>query len=78
MKAFFAVGTSDHIVRYLAVLFAKTTLGPGFVSMSPAKISRIARLLPFDELKQRNISELLRLPNFVMLVQQCEDPFANI
>ena len=52
-------------------------LGPGFVSMSPARIIRIARLVPFDELKRRNFSELLRLPSFLMLVKQCEDPSAN-
>ena len=52
-------------------------LGPGFVSMSPARIIRIARLVPFDELKRRNLSELLRLPSFLMLVKQCEDPSAN-
>ena len=53
-------------------------LGPGFVSMSTARIIRIARLVPFDELKRRNLSELLRLPSFLMLVKQCEDPSANI
>ena len=42
-------------------------LWPGFVSMSPARIIRIARLSPFDELKRRNLSELLRLPSFLML-----------
>ena len=77
MKAFFAVNKFDHIARYIAVCLAKTILGPGFVPMSPARIIKIARLVPFDELKQRNLSELLRLPNFLMLVQQCEDPSAN-
>ena len=43
--------------------------------MSPARIIRIARLVLFDELKQHNLSELLRLPSF-MLVKQCEDPSA--
>ena len=52
-------------------------MGPGFVSMSPARIIRIARLVPFDELKRRNLSELLRLPSFLMLVKQCEGPSAN-
>ena len=74
---FFAVSTFDHLVWHLAVFFAKTTLGPGFVSMSQARINRIARLVPFDELKRRNLSELLRLPSFLMLVKQCEDPSAN-
>ena len=77
MKAFFAVSTFDHLVRHLAVFFAKTTPGAGFVSMSPARINRIARLVPFDALKRRNLSELLRLPSFLMLVKQCEDPSAN-
>ena len=49
-------------------------LRSGFVPMSPA---RIARLVPFDELKRRNLSELLRLPSYHMLVKQCEDPSAN-
>ena len=52
-------------------------LGPGFVSMSQARIVRIARLVPLDELKQRNLSELLWLPSFLMIVKQCEDPSAN-
>ena len=75
--ALFAVSRFDHLARYLAVCFAKTTLGPGFVSMSPTRIIRIARLVPFDELKQRYLSELLRLPSFLMLVKQYEDPSAN-
>ena len=47
--------------------------------MSPARIIRIARCLPFDELKQRNhqASELLRFPSFLMLDKQCEDLSAN-
>ena len=68
---------SITFVRHLAVFFAKTTPGPGFVSMSPARIIRIARLVSFDELKRCNLSELLRLPSFLMLVKQCEDPSAN-
>ena len=77
MKAFFAVCTFDHLVRHLAVFFAKTTLEPGFVLMSPARIIRIARLVPFDELKRRNLSQLMRLPSFLLLVKQCEDPSPN-
>ena len=45
--------------------------------MSPARIIRIARLVPFDELNRRNLSELLRLPSFLMLVKQCEGPSAD-
>ena len=45
--------------------------------MSPARIIKIARLVPFDELKRRNLSELLRLPSFLMLVKQWENPSAN-
>ena len=35
-----------------------------------------ARLVPFDELKQRNLSGLLRLSSFLMLVKQ-QDPSTN-
>ena len=51
---------------------------PGSVSMTLARIIRIVRLVPHDKLKQRNLSEPLRLPTFLMLVKQCEDPSANI
>ena len=57
MKAFFR---SQYIRLPCPIpcsIFAKTTLGPGFVSISPARIIRIARLVPFDELKQRHLSE---------------------
>ena len=52
-------------------------LGPGFDSMPPARIIMIARLVSFDELQRRNLSEILRLPSFLMLVKQCEDPSVN-
>ena len=79
MKAFsqsvHSITLSDTLQYFLQRLHRYP--GPGFVSMSPARIIRIPRLVPFDELKRRNLSELLRLPSFLMLVKQCEDPSAN-
>ena len=72
-----SVFRSQYIQTPSNTFFAKTTLGPGFVSVSPARIIRIARLVPFEELKQRNFSKLLRLLIFLMLVKQYEDPSAN-
>ena len=70
-----SITLSDTLQYFLQRLHRD--LGPGFVWMSPARIIRIARLVPFDELKRRNLSEFLRLPSFLMLVKQCEDPSAN-
>ena len=70
-----SITLSDNLQYFLQRLHRD--LGPGFVSMSPARIIRIARLVSFDELKRCNLSELLRLPSFLMLVKQCEDPSAN-
>ena len=44
-------------------------LGPGFISISPARMIRINKFVPFDGLKLRNPSELLRLPSFLILAK---------
>ena len=44
-------------------------LGPGFISIFPARMIRINMFFPFDGLKLRNPSELLRLPSFLILAK---------
>ena len=41
-------------------------LGPGFISISPARMKRVIRLVPFEGLKLHNPSELLRFPSFLV------------
>ena len=41
-------------------------MGPGFISISPAKMMRMSKFVPFDGLKLRNPSELLHLPSFLV------------
>ena len=42
-------------------------LGPGFISISPARMIRINKFVPFEGLKLRSPSELLRFPSFLIL-----------
>ena len=72
MKAFFAVNTSPCPIPF--GIFCRDYTGTWVCFDIPARIIRIARLVPFDEF---NLAELLRLPSFLMLVKQCEDSFAN-
>ena len=44
-------------------------LGPGFISISPARMIRINKFVPFEGLKLRSPSELLRFPSFLILVK---------
>ena len=41
-------------------------LGPGFISISPARMRRVIKLVPFEDLKLRNPSELLRFRSFLV------------
>ena len=41
-------------------------LGPGFISISPARMRRVIKLVPFEGLKLRNPSELLQFPSFLV------------
>ena len=41
-------------------------LGPGFISISPASVRRVIKLVPVEALKLRNPSELLRFPSFLV------------
>ena len=38
-------------------------MGPGFISISPARMRRVIKLVPFEDLKLCNPSELLRFPS---------------
>ena len=44
-------------------------LRPGFISISPAKMIRINKFIPFEGLKLRSPSELLRFPSFLILAK---------
>ena len=44
-------------------------LGPGFISISPARMIRINKFVPFEGLKLCSPSELLRFPGFLILTQ---------
>ena len=44
-------------------------LGPGFISISPARMIRINKFVPFEGLKLRSPSELLRFPSFLILAK---------
>ena len=44
-------------------------LGPGFVSISPARMIRINKFVPFEGLKLHSPSELLRFPSFLILAK---------
>ena len=62
---------SSHLSAFSAALqyflhVRHWNLGPGFISISPAKIIRINKFVPFEGLKLRNPSELLRLPIFLV------------
>ena len=47
-------------------------LGPGFISISPARMIRINKFVPFEGLKLRSPSELLRFPSFLILAKHWE------
>ena len=47
-------------------------LGPGFISMSPARMMRVSRMVPLEGLKFCRPSELLRLPSFLEYAKKCE------
>ena len=52
-------------------------LGPVFISISPAKMMRMSKLVPFEGLKLRNPSELLHLPSFLVHAKLWAIPLAE-
>ena len=53
----------------ISYIEGKRYLGPGFISISPAKMIRINKFVPFGGLKLRSPSELLRFPSFLILAK---------
>ena len=47
-------------------------LGPGFISISPARIIRINKFVPFEGLKLHSPSELLQFPSFQIYLPSTE------
>ena len=53
-------------------------LGPGFISISPARMRRVIRLVPFEGLKLRNLSELLQFPSFLVYAKKWDTPLLKV
>ena len=52
-------------------------LGPGLISISPARMRRVIKLVPFEGLKLRISSELLRFPSFLVLAKHWDVPLVK-
>ena len=72
---------SSHLTDFSDALHYKQRrhwdLGPGFISISPAKMMRMSKFVPFDGLKLRNPSELLHLPSFLVHAKLWAIPLAE-
>ena len=53
-------------------------LEPGFISISPARMIRINKFVPFEGLKLRCPSELLRFPSFLILAKHWDICCGNV
>ena len=52
-------------------------LGPWFISISPARMGRVIKLVPFEGLKLGNPSELLRFPSFLVYAKHWDTPLVK-
>ena len=56
-----------HLIRCLEIFLQRHwNLEPGFISISPARMRRVIKLVKFEGLKLRSPSELLRFPSFLV------------
>ena len=74
---------SSSLTAFLAALqyflhVRHRKLGPGFISISPAKIIRINKFVPLEGLKLGNPSEHLRLPIFLVHAKLCAIPSTEV